>query len=55
MNVQPEIYDAMYRMIFTYGWSWKLACGVLNRQHGTNYTAKEFKELFRRYFLSKRK
>lgn len=49
----PEIYDAMYRMIFTYGWSWGLTCGVLNRQYGTNYTVDELKELYRRHFLTK--
>mgnify|MGYP000833594321 CR=1 FL=1 len=51
----PEIYDAMYRMIFTYGWNWGVTRGLINRRFGTNYTVKEFKELFRRYFLSKRK
>lgn len=50
--MKAEIYDAMYRMIFDYGWSWKLACGVLNRQYGTNYTADELKDLYRRHFLT---
>ncbi len=55
MNAQPEIYGAMYRMICKYGWNWGLTRGLINRRFGTNYTADELKELYRRYFLSKRK
>ena len=54
-HMQSEIYSAMYRMICKYGWNWGLTRGLNNRRFGTNYTVKEFKELFRRYFLSKRK
>lgn len=54
-HMQSEIYSAMYRMICKYGWGWGMTCNIINRQYGTNYTVKEFKELFRRYFLSKRK
>ena len=53
-HMQSEIYSAMYRMICKYGWGWGMTCNIINRQYGTNYTVKEFKELFRRYFLSKR-
>lgn len=55
MNAQPEIYGAMYRMICKCGWNWGLTRGLINRRFGTNYTADELKELYRRYFLSKRK
>lgn len=55
MNVQPEIYSVMYRLVHKYGWNLGLTRGLINRRFGTNYTVKEFKELFRRYFLSKRK
>lgn len=51
--MQTEIYSVMYRLVHKYGWSWKLACGVLNRRFGTNYTADELKELYRRHFLTK--
>ncbi len=54
-HMQSEIYSAMYRMICKYGWNCGLTRGLINRRFGTNYTVKEFKELFRRYFLSKRK
>lgn len=47
--MKAEIYDAMYRMIFDYGWSWKLACGVLNRQYGTTYTVRELQRQYGRY------
>ena len=47
--MQPEIYAALYRMIFTYGWSWKLACGVLNRRFGTGYTVRELQRQYCRY------
>lgn len=53
--MQAEIYSIMYRMIHKYGWNWGITRGLINRRFGTNYTVKEFKELFRRYFLSKRK
>lgn len=53
--MRTEIYSVMYRMICKYGWGWGLTRGLINRRFGTNYTAKEFKELFRWYFLSKRK
>lgn len=53
--MQPEIYSTMYRMICKYGWGWGTTCNIINYQYGTNYTVKEFKALFRRYFLSKRK
>lgn len=53
MNVQPEIYGAMYRMICDYGWG--VSCNIINRKYGTNYTVKEFKALFRQRFLSKQK
>ena len=52
--MQEEIYSAMYRMICKYGWGWGMTCDI-TRQYGTNYTVKEFKELFRRYFFSKQK
>ena len=42
-------------MIHKYGWGWGMTCGIINRQYGTNYAVKEFKALFRRYFLSKQK
>lgn len=55
MNVQPEIYGDMYRMICDYGWGWGVSCNIINRKYGTNYTVKEFKALFRQRFLSKQK
>ena len=54
-HMQPEIYRVMYRMVHKYGWNWGLTRGLINRRFGTNYTADELKELYRRYFLSKRK
>ncbi len=53
MNVQPEIYSVMYRLVHKYGWNWSLTRGLINRRFGTNYTADELKELYRRHFLTK--
>ena len=52
--MQPEIYRVMYRMVHKYGWNWGITRGLINRRFGTNYTADELKELYRRHFLSKR-
>lgn len=53
--MQTEIYSVMYRLVHKCGWNWGITRGLINLRFGTNYTVKEFKELFRRYFLSKRK
>mgnify|MGYP000257845874 CR=1 FL=1 len=53
MNAQPEIYSAMYRMIHKYGWGWGMTGNIIDYQYGTNYTADELKELYRRHFLTK--
>lgn len=53
--MRTEIYRVMYRLVHKYSWNWGITRGLINRRFGTNYTVKEFKELFRRYFLSKRK
>ena len=52
MNVQPEIYSVMYRLVHKYGWNLGLTRGLINRRFGTNYTADELKELYRRHFFS---
>lgn len=51
--MQTEIYSVMYRMVHKYGWNWSLTRGLINRRFGTNYTADELKELYRRHFLTK--
>ena len=53
IRMQEEIYSAMYRMIHKYGWGWGMTCNIINYQYGTNYTADELKELYRRHFLTK--
>lgn len=53
IRMQEEIYSAMYRMVHKYGWNWGLTRGLINRRFGTNYTADELKELYRRHFLTK--
>lgn len=50
--MQTEIYSVMYRMIHKYGWNWGTTRGLINRRFGTNYTAGELKELYRRHFFS---
>ncbi|MFR6425068.1 MAG: hypothetical protein ACLUNO_05535 [Oscillospiraceae bacterium] len=35
--MQPEILDALYRLIGEYGWNWGMARNLINRQFGTNY------------------
>ena len=51
--MQPEIYRVMYRLVHKYGWNWGITRGLINRRFGTNYTADELKELYRRHFLTK--
>lgn len=51
-HMQSEIYSAMYRMVHKYGWNFGLTRGLINRRFGTNYTADELKELYRRHFFS---
>ena len=46
--MQIEIYSVMYRLVHKYGWNWGLTRGLINRRFGTNYTADELKELYRR-------
>ena len=53
IHMQPEIYSVMYRMVHKYGWNWGITRGLINRRFGTNYTADELKELYRRHFLTK--
>lgn len=52
--MQTEIYSVMYRLVHKCGWNWGITRGLINRWFGTNYTADELKELYRRHFLSKR-
>ena len=51
--MQTEIYSVMYRLVHKYGWNWGITRGLINRQFGTNYTADELKELYRRHFLQR--
>lgn len=51
--MQAEIYSVMYRLVHKYGWNWGITRGLINRRFGTNYTADELKELYRRHFLTK--
>ena len=46
--MRTEIYRVMYRMVHKYGWNWGITRGLF----GTNYTADELKELYRRHFFS---
>lgn len=46
--MQPEILDALYRLIGEYGWNWGMARNLINRQFGTNYTIKELQRFYMR-------
>ena len=46
--MQPEILDALYRLIGEYGWNWGMARNLINRQFGTNYTIKELQRFYLR-------
>lgn len=46
--MQPEILDALYRLIGEYGWNCGMARNLINRQFGTNYTIKELQRFYMR-------
>lgn len=45
-GMQPEILDALYRLVGEHGWNWGMARNLINRQFGTNYTIKDLQKYY---------